>query len=117
VRLFLAAATALNLILPFTALAHAILVDSTPREDAVIFDRNIAVELAFNSRVDQSRSTLTLEGPDHDSTPVVVAKDSAQPPKLSARVSDLKPGLYKLHWQVLAIDGHITRGMISFSVR
>jgi len=117
VRLFVAVGAALNLIFPFTALAHAILVDSTPRQDAVISDRNVAVQLAFNSRVDQSRSTLTLEGPDHDSTQVAVEKDSAQPAKLSARIADLKPGLYKLHWQVLAIDGHITRGMISFSVR
>ncbi len=116
-RLFLVAGVALNLILPLTALGHAILVESTPREDAVISDRNIAVHLAFNSRVDQSRSTLTLEGPDHDSTLVAVEKDSTQPAKLNARISDLKPGLYKLHWQVLAIDGHITRGMISFSVR
>jgi methionine-rich copper-binding protein CopC len=115
VRLFLAAGIAL--ILPFSAWAHAILVDSTPREDAVISGRNIAVQLAFNSRVDQTRSTLTLEGPDHDSTQVAVEKDSTHPAKLSARVADLKPGLYKLHWQVLAIDGHITRGMISFSVR
>jgi methionine-rich copper-binding protein CopC len=76
----------------------------------------MAVQLAFNSRVDQSRSTLSLEGPDHDSTPVAV-EDSTQPAKLSARISNLKPGLYKLHWQVLAVDGHIARGMISFSVR
>ena len=115
--LLVAAATALNLILPFTALAHATLVDSTPHEDAVISNRNIAVQLAFNSRVDQSRSTLTLEDPDHNSTPVAVEKDSTQPAKLRARISDLKAGLYKLHWQVLAVDGHITRGMISFSVR
>jgi methionine-rich copper-binding protein CopC len=115
VRLFLTAGTAL--ILPFTAWAHAILVDSAPREDAVISGQNIAIQLAFNSRVDQLRSTLTLEGPDHDSTQVAVERDSTQPTKLSARVADLKPGLYKLHWQVLAIDGHITRGMISFSVR
>jgi methionine-rich copper-binding protein CopC len=117
VRLLVAAGTALNLILPFSALAHAILVDSTPREDAVISDRNIAIQLAFNSRVDQSRSTITLERPDHDRTPVAVEKDSTQPAKLCARISDLKPGLYKLHWQVLAVDGHITRGMISFSIR
>lgn len=115
-RLFIVAAT-LSLILPFTALAHAILVDSTPREDAIISDRNIAVQLAFNSRVDQSRSTLTLEGPEHDNTQVAVERNPTQPAKLSARISGLKPGLYRLHWQVLAIDGHITRGMISFSVR
>jgi methionine-rich copper-binding protein CopC len=113
----LVTATALSLILPVAALAHAILIDSIPREDAVMTDRSISVQLSFNSRVDQARSTLALEGPEHESTPVAVEKDSTQPAKLRARISDLRPGVYKLHWQVLAVDGHITRGMISFSVR
>jgi methionine-rich copper-binding protein CopC len=29
----------------------------------------------------------------------------------------LKPGAYKLQWQVLAPDGHITRGVVPFSVK
>jgi len=36
---------------------------------------------------------------------------------LSATANDLKPGEYQLRWQVLAVDGHITRGEIPFTVR
>jgi methionine-rich copper-binding protein CopC len=35
---------------------------------------------------------------------------------LISRADDLKRGAYKLRWQVLAADGHITRGEIFFKV-
>jgi methionine-rich copper-binding protein CopC len=34
-----------------------------------------------------------------------------------AKANDLQPGEYKLIWQVLATDGHITRGVIAFQVK
>jgi methionine-rich copper-binding protein CopC len=34
---------------------------------------------------------------------------------LEANVT-LAPGAYTLHWQVLAVDGHITRGNVPFTV-
>jgi methionine-rich copper-binding protein CopC len=106
-----------GLFIPYTLWAHAILVDSNPHDQAVVSERTFAVELAFNSRVDQSRSKVNLEGPKSNNTPVAIEKDSTHPSKLIAHVSDLTAGTYKLHWQVLAVDGHITRGVISFSVR
>ena len=30
--------------------------------------------------------------------------------------ADLKPGAYTLRWQALALDGHITRGDVPFTV-
>jgi methionine-rich copper-binding protein CopC len=36
---------------------------------------------------------------------------------LAALVSGLAPGQYRLRWQVLAIDGHLTRGDIPFTVK
>ena len=113
----IAAAAALSLAIPFSASAHAILVDSTPRENAVVSEATFPVELSFNSRIDQSRSKVNLESWEHSTTPLSVEDDPKRPSKLLARVSGLKPGAYKLHWQVLAVDGHITRGVISFSVK
>jgi len=117
VRRLVATAAALNLVIPFIASARAILVDSTLREAAEVCERTFAVELSFNTRIDQRRSKLTLEDPAHHNTPVVIEDDSMLPSKLLARISDLKPGSHKLHWEVLAADGHTTRGMISFTVR
>jgi methionine-rich copper-binding protein CopC len=36
---------------------------------------------------------------------------------LEARITGVGGGEYKLRWQVLASDGHITRGEISFQVK
>jgi methionine-rich copper-binding protein CopC len=35
---------------------------------------------------------------------------------LTARIAGIQPGSYRLRWQVLALDGHITRGDIPFTV-
>lgn len=97
--------------------AHAILEASTPLEGAVVAGPSLKAILSFNSRIDQSRSRLTLDGPGQTGTAIPVQKDTAQPAKLVAQLSALKAGPYTLHWQVLAADGHITRGAISFRVK
>lgn len=38
----------------------------------------------------------------------------SSPATLEARITGLGAGEYKLHWRVLAADGHIARGEISF---
>lgn len=101
----------------FIAFAHAILVKSTPAANEMIAGPNVPVELTFNSRVDQARSTLTLETPDHSTSRVQVNVDPSSPSKLTASISNLAPGSYRLRWQVLAADGHITRGEITFQVK
>jgi methionine-rich copper-binding protein CopC len=106
------------LLMPCILSAHAILVRSTPSENAVVSGPALSVELSFNSKVDQSRSTLALEASENNDAPIPIAvkKDSEQPAKPLAAISNLKQGSYKLRWQVLAIDGHITRGAIAFRV-
>lgn len=97
------------------ALAHAIIVESTPAMDGVVSGPVLEIKLRFNARIDGSRSKLTLISPDGASHAVGLAKQ-ASPDLLSAKVSDLAAGKYQLHWQVLASDGHITQGNIPFSV-
>ncbi len=97
------------------ASAHAIIVESVPAVDAVIAGPNVAVALRFNSRIDQERSRLTLTGPDGKSVALALST-AAAPELLTATASGLQPGAYKLRWQVLAVDGHITRGDIPFRI-
>jgi methionine-rich copper-binding protein CopC len=40
----------------------------------------------------------------------------SSPDVLTASVSGLKPGDYVIRWQVLASDGHISRGEVPFKV-
>lgn len=103
---------------PFLAMpaaAHAIIVSSAPTADAVIHGPSVPVELRFNSRIDRERSRLTLVRPDSSTLVLPTAADSS-PDTLAAKLDGLAPGRYRLRWQVLATDGHITRGDIPFEV-
>ena len=46
---------------------------------------------------------------------LAVLSDSP-PDRLLAEADGLAPGAYRLRWQVLAVDGHITRGDIPFQI-
>jgi hypothetical protein len=102
------------ILVPSFAWAHAILEDSTPPAGGSVHAGSIDVRLRYNSRVDRGRSRLTLTSPDHTQAPVPISPDG--PPDIMTTHLDLKPGDYVLRWQVLAVDGHITRGDVPFAV-
>ncbi|MGC2400369.1 MAG: copper resistance CopC family protein [Acidobacteriaceae bacterium] len=101
---------------PRMAFAHAVLLSSSPQKNAVLTGPDITINLKYNSRVDGARSTLSLLKPDGTvekiGTPVQQAPDT-----LSAISHGLTKGAYVLRWQVLADDGHITRGEVPFQVK
>ena len=112
VIVLLAAATAFT---AGTAAAHAVIIDSIPAVDAVVAGDS-DVTLHFNSRIDHQRSRLTLIAPDGNASSLTITPDSA-PDIVAAKLTGLAPGQYRLRWMVLAIDGHLTRGDIRFSVK
>lgn len=97
------------------AFAHAVLVEATPAADSAVTGPDLAVKLRFNVRIDRSRSRLTLALSDGKTTALKIS-DEGRPDTLSAQATGLGPGVYHLRWQVLAADGHITRGEIPFHV-
>ncbi len=99
---------------PNPAAAHAILEASQPPAKGSVKAGPIQLRLRYNSRIDRDRSVLTLIRPDKTRTAVVIDPDG--PPEAINATLDLPPGAYVLRWQVLAIDGHITRGDLPFSV-
>lgn len=98
------------------ALAHAVLVRSSPAVNGVATGPTVPISLKFNSRVDGSRSTLMLTWPDGKSTKLTLDAQKA-PDTLTAQASGLAAGKYAIDWQALAVDGHITRGKIPFDVK
>jgi methionine-rich copper-binding protein CopC len=100
---------------PRVALAHAVLVSSQPAVNSTVSGPKVAVLLKYNSRVDMEHSTLTLLTPD-GSVKKVTIESGPEPGVLSAKLSGLIKGAYVLRWQVLATDGHITRGKVPFQV-
>ena len=114
---FLLTTLAIGLLLSYrsAALAHAILLEASPAVDSTVDGPNVSVKLRFNVRIDRSRSRLTLLLTDGKSATLVI-KDDDSPDTLSAEATELARGAYHLRWQVLASDGHITRGEIPFWV-
>jgi methionine-rich copper-binding protein CopC len=108
-------ASGIALFAPKVALAHAVLVSSQPGVNSTVSGPEVAVLLKYNSRVDMEHSTLTLLEPDGRVEKVTIASEP-EPGVLSAKLTGLVKGAYVLRWQVLATDGHITRGKVPFQV-
>ncbi len=96
--------------------AHAVLVEVTPPAHGSVSGPEVTFRLRFNSRIDAARSVLSLVSPDKSVRPLPMTRQPA-PDTLSARAEGMKKGRYTLRWQVLAADGHITRGEVPFDVR
>jgi methionine-rich copper-binding protein CopC len=95
--------------------AHAILLQSSPAIHATVAGPEVTIELRFNVRVDVVRSRFSLVCPDTTVRPLVPEKQ-ASPDEVSARAAGLVSGPYTIRWQVLAADGHISRGEVPFKV-
>jgi len=96
--------------------AHAILKSSSPAAGSVVAGPDVPVTLTFNVRVDAARSRLELLMPDASTIPLPAGKQPS-PDTLASKLSGLKSESYTIRWQVLAPDGHISRGEIPFTVK
>jgi len=99
---------------PRAAGAHAILMESQPAVRAAVPPGPAEFKLRFNSRVDHVRSRLVLRAGQAETA---LSIDSASATDVLAASATLTPGEYVVRWQVLATDGHITRGEVPFTVR
>jgi methionine-rich copper-binding protein CopC len=95
---------------------HAILKESSPAANATVVGPDVSITLKYNVRVDSARSKVQLSHPDDSITELPLVKQ-VSPDTLSSKATGLAPGAYKIQWQVLAPDGHITRGVVPFAVK
>lgn len=98
---------------PGVATAHAVLLRGTPAPGATLPPGHVPIDLQFNSRVEHAASQLQLQS--GESAPRKLPLVDSPVDVLRAE-ADLAPGAYTLRWQVLAVDGHLTRGSIPFTV-
>jgi copper resistance protein C len=96
--------------------AHAIVVAAQPAMDSTVARGELEIRLDFNSQIDRQRSRLSLQRPDGSEVIVALAPDGPAG-VLAGRAQATQSGHWKLRWQVLSLDGHITRGEVRFSVR
>lgn len=100
---------------PIPANAHAILVESTPAAKATLPPGETRFTLRYNSRIDRDRSRLTLTRPDRSQEVLPLAATATE--DVLSTTATLAAGAYVLRWQVLAVDGHVTRGDLPFTVK
>lgn len=98
------------------AVAHGILLESTPKSGETVAVGVSQVALRFNSRIEPTLSRLRLTGPPGDVARLRAEPSAAGPNWLAAALPDLQTGLYTVHWRVFTVDGHVTHGSFSFHV-
>ena len=97
------------------AAAHAVLLEASPAAGASVKAPEVLIRLRYNVRVEAGRSRVSLLLPDK-SVKALTIEQQPSPDSLTAKAAGLTPGDYRIRWQVLASDGHITRGEVPFTV-
>jgi methionine-rich copper-binding protein CopC len=112
----LIALVAVALARPAPSPAHGIVIDSTPKHQETVAVPPKQLVIRFNSRLEKRLCAVTLVGPQQDSVLLVRQETDAPPDTLIYPLPALKPGPYRAKWKVLAADGHVTEGVILFTV-
>ena len=99
-----------------TASGHGIILESSPKHEETVVDPR-RLTLRFNSRLEKRLCSVSLIGPEQ-STIVLLAQETDSPEdSLRFRLPILRSGTYRAKWKVLSSDGHVTEGVVIFSVR
>jgi copper resistance protein C len=94
---------------------HAVLKESSPAANSKVKGPDVPIMLKYNVRIDAKLSKIQLLNPDNSVSDLKIEAQNA-PDTINATATGLKPGAYTIRWQVLAPDGHITRGAVPFTV-
>ncbi|MDF2658018.1 MAG: copC [Paenibacillus sp.] len=94
--------------------AHANLERSTPLQDAELKEPPGEIRIQYTENIDPKLSTITLE--DENGAKVTGELHSEKGNVLLYKVGKLDNGIYKVKWQVLSVDTHVTEGSFRFSI-
>ena len=105
---------------PSGVAAHAIVLESVPARDAVLDRAPERVVLRFNSTIEKRLSRVTLTAGRGAPVPLAIANggpdSDGQPDRLVVPLEPLPAGAYAVRYKVLSADGHITEGLLRFTV-
>lgn len=97
------------------ALAHAIILESAPAHETSLASPKRLV-LRFNSRLEKPLCTVQLVGARRKTIALLRQEPDTAADTLSYTLPPLDPGAYQAHWKVMAADGHVTEGIVLFTV-
>jgi methionine-rich copper-binding protein CopC len=97
------------------AVAHSLLLASSPAANAVVTASPPYLVLRFNNRIEKrlSRVRLVDERGTVATAPTAHADDETAESLLAA-VPPLAPGRWRVEWQVFSTDGHVVTGSYQF---
>jgi methionine-rich copper-binding protein CopC len=99
------------------AAGHAVLQRAEPRVESKLKRAPDEVKLYFTERLEPAYSAFRVL---NDQGVQVDRRDSrvdrANPALLRATLPPLQPGVYKVQWRVLSIDGDVTEGAFTFRI-
>ncbi|HET6513768.1 MAG TPA: copper resistance CopC family protein [Thermodesulfovibrionales bacterium] len=101
------------------AYAHALVIESSPKDGEVLTSAPREVALRFNEKIEKSlaRFSLTTGNGRIIRLPEQTKKyGSEAPERLVIQLPDLEPDNYILRYKILSTDGHATSGVLRFRV-
>jgi copper resistance protein C len=102
---------------PGLALAHALVLESRPSQGAQLPEAPREVYLRFNSKLEKRLSHVSLAPEKGKPVALPISVNGQdQPDRIDLPLAPLAPGAYVIRYKVLAVDGHITEGILRFSV-
>ncbi len=106
-----------GLVLGFCGLSwgHGVLIESSPSHGAILKKSPSLISLRFNAALEPSITQVSLVDLKHQKHTLHITDESTVE-RIVATVPPLPPGVYHVHYQVLATDGHVTNGSIRFTI-
>ena len=102
---------------PGEATAHALVLESAPAQGATLSSPPTHVFLRFNSKLEKRLSHVSLAPEKGKPVALPISVNGQdQPDRIDLPLAPLAPGAYVVRYKVLAVDGHITEGILRFSV-
>lgn len=98
-----------------TALAHAVLIESSIGKKPVPAEKAVTVTMRFNAELEQSFFRAILIGPGKKTRELKTAPGKARFEEI-VELPPLGPGKYAIRYTVLAADSHLTEDLLRFTV-
>jgi methionine-rich copper-binding protein CopC len=100
------------------ALGHALLMESSPKQDEALKAPATQAVLRFDARIEKSVTRVRLvDGEGHKLQMPAMGEDKeGQEDRLTIPLPVLGAGAYQLQYTVLAADGHATPGILRFTI-
>jgi hypothetical protein len=99
-----------------SAHGHAVITKTTLEEKPILANTATSVTLYFNSRIEPGFTRVILVDKTRKERTLEVAPGE-KGDSLAVQLPALAAGMYTLRYRVLAIDGHVTEGVLRFRVR